>query len=190
MFKISERQYYMIMKQVQGCYPQETGGVLGGRDDTILAVLPIWNKETSDPNKIYGITGDDIERGKLFLKKHNLEYYGIYHSHPKGVPYPSDQDLSIPQKHLFIIGLRNRYNPELTAFTIIDDQLIQEQIQVLNDAGFSVIDIYSGKPELAANATEEEMGELNQMINDYLNRRLSYPVNAPVWDASTFSTKA
>jgi proteasome lid subunit RPN8/RPN11 len=190
MFKISERQYYMIMKQVQGCYPQETGGVLGGRDDTILAVLPVWNKETNDPNQKYGITGEDIERGQLFLKKHGLEYYGIYHSHPKGYPYPSEQDLSIPQKHLFIVGLRDRFNPELTAFTIIDNQVVQEQIQVLNDAGFSVIDVYTGKPQLAANTTEVEMARLNTMINDYLQHRLSYPVDPPVWDASSFSTKA
>ena len=190
MFNLSERQYYMIMKQVQGCYPQETGGILGGKNDTILAVLPVWNKETSNPEKIYGITGEDIERGQNFLKKHKLEYLGVYHSHPKGYPYPSEQDLSIPQKHLFIIGLRNRYNPELTAFTIIDNQVVQEPIQILNDAGFSVVNIFTGKPELSANATEKEMGELNQLINDYLNRRLSYPIDPPVWDASSFSTKA
>ena len=178
------------MRQVQGCYPQETGGILGGREDTILAVLPIWNKETRDPERKYGLTGEDIERGQLFLKRNNLEYLGIYHSHPNGVPYPSEQDLSIPQKHLFIVGLRNRFNPELTAFSIIDNQVIQEPIQILNDAGFSVINIYTGKPELAANATEKEMDNLRGLINDYLNHRLSYPINPPVWDASTFSTKA
>ena len=98
MFKITEHQYNIIMKQAQDCYPQETGGILGGRDDTILGVLPIANKIVQDRTAVFGITAEDIERAYHFLVKHKLEYLGVYHTHPKGIPIPSAQDLAHTEK--------------------------------------------------------------------------------------------
>ena len=191
MFRITQRQYEIILRQAEGCYPQETGGVLGGREDTILGVLPIFNKDISAPDVSYGITGEDMARAFGFLKKHDLEYFGIYHSHPKGVPFPSDQDLMHNQKYLFIIGLRDRYNPELAAYRIEKDKIVQEPIKIVNDSGFTVVDIRTGKPQLSENVSRKEMEKLERMINDHINGvEIIYPKMQPVWDASTFSTMA
>ena len=53
MFIITERQYSIIMKQAQACYPQETGGFLGGRENTILGILPIPNKRPTEWSYAY-----------------------------------------------------------------------------------------------------------------------------------------
>ena len=151
MFIITERQYNIIMKQAQACYPQESGGFLGGRENTILGVLPIPNKVVQGRNEVFGITAEDIELAYRFLVKHKLEYMGIYHSHPKGAPYPSEQDLSHKQKHLFIIGLEDRNNPALYAWRVEEGQVIQEDIKIVSDSGVTVIDIVTGKPKLSEN---------------------------------------
>ena len=191
MFKITERQYEIIMRQAQGCYPEETGGVLGGREDTILGVLPIFNKDISKPYVSYGITGEDIVRALAFLKKHNLEYFGIYHTHPKGIAFPSKQDLMHHQRYLFIIGLKDRYNPELQAYRIEEEKIIPETIKVVNDSGFTVVDIVTGKPKLSESISHEEMEKLAKMIDDHIHgREILYPKMQPTWDASTFSTMA
>jgi len=160
MFIITERQYNIIMQQAQACYPQESGGILGGTDNKIMAVLPIANKNIYDRTKEFALWKEDIERGYAFLEKYNMQYLGIYHTHPQGVPYPSDQDLSHGQKYLFIIGLRDRYNPELRAWRCEGKKVYQEDIKIISDQGITVIDVKTGKPKLSQNT---------KMINVYSN---------------------
>jgi len=180
------------MQQAQACYPQETGGILGGRDDTILGVLPIPNKVLQNRTETFGITSEDIERAYHFLVKHNLEYLGVYHSHPRGVPYPSEQDLAHHQKYLFIIGLRDRYNPELYAWRVEEGKVYPEDIKIISDIGITVVDIHTGKPKLSENVSRQEMDRLANMIDEMIaGKRPVYPKLDPTrWDASTFSTFA
>ncbi|MEE8637508.1 MAG: M67 family metallopeptidase, partial [Candidatus Margulisiibacteriota bacterium] len=138
MFIITERQYKIIMHQAQACYPQESGGFLGGRENTILGVLPIPNKCLYDRTEVFALTDDDIDLAYKFLIKHKLEYLGIYHSHPKGVPYPSEQDLAHHQKYLFIVGLKDRYNPELYAWRVEGKKVYAEDIKIISDIGVTV----------------------------------------------------
>ena len=192
MFIISERQYNIIMQQAQACYPQETGGVLGGRQNTILGVLPIPNKHLYNRTDTFAITDEDISTGYKFLEKHGLEYLGIYHTHPQGVAVPSAQDLSHNQKYHFIVSLRDRYNPEFRAWRVEDNKLYPENIRVISDMGITVVDIHTGRPKLSENATKEALGSLANMINEMIQgKRPHYPILEPTnWDASSFSTLA
>ncbi len=192
MFRITERQYNIIMQQAQAAYPQETGGILGGRENTILGVLPIANKVLKDRTEVFGITSEDIERAFQFLVKHKLEFLGVYHTHPRGVPFPSEQDLAHKQKYLFIIGLRDRYNPELYAWKVEDGKVLQDNIKIISDIGITVIDIATGKPKLSENVPRDELDRLAQMINGLIEgKEPHYTKMGPIkWDASSFSTLA
>ena len=192
MFKITERQYNIIMEQAQRCYPQETGGILGGQEETILGVLPIANKVSEKQNEVFGITTDDLDRAYHFLVKHNLHYLGIYHTHPKGLPIPSKQDLSHNQKYLFIIGLKDRYNPELYVWRHEGDKIYREDIKIISDMGVTVVDIMTGQPKLSANASREHIDRLAQMIDEMkAGRRPEYPkYDANGWGPSSFNTFA
>ncbi len=192
MFIITERQYNIIMQQAQACYPQESGGILGGTGNTILGVLPIPNQFLYDRTGTFGITQDDLDRADHFLKKHSLEYLGLYHSHPKGAPYPSAQDLSYSQKYLFIVGLKDRHNPELYAWRVENGKVHQENIKVISDAGITVIDINTGQPKLSQNLTKEEMERLSHLIDDMIaGKNPEYQrLSSHGWDASSFSTFA
>lgn len=192
MFKITERQYNIIMQQAQACYPQETGGILGGKGNTITGVLPIPNQYLYDRTENFAITSDDLDRAFAFLRKHNLEFLGVYHTHPKGVPYPSDQDLAHGQRYHFIIGLKDRYNPSLYAWRVEGGRVYSENIKIVSDYGVTVIDIKTGKPKLGDNVKPEMMDRLANMIDDFIaGRQPEYPKLDPKnWDASTFSTMA
>jgi len=192
MFIITERQYNIIMQQAQACYPQEAGGILGGKGNTITGVLPIPNKYLYDRTETFALTSDDIDRGHQFLRKNNLEYLGVYHTHPKGAPYPSDQDLVHGERYLFIISLKDRYNPELYAWRVERGKVYAEDIKIISDIGFSVVDIKTGKPKLADNVPKAQLDRLANMIDDFIaGRSPEYPKLDPKnWDASTFSTLA
>jgi [CysO sulfur-carrier protein]-S-L-cysteine hydrolase len=193
MFTITERQYNIIMKQAQGCYPQESGGFLGGRENTILGVLPIPNKHPYDRTGTFAMTDDDLDLANRFLIKHKLEYMGVYHSHPKGVPIPSEQDLAHNQKYLFIVGLKDRYNPELYAWRVEGKNVFQEDIKIISDIGVTVVDIRTGQPKLSESAPKQEMDRIANMIDGLVGegKELEYKKAGPInWDASSFSTFA
>lgn len=192
MFIITEHQYNIIMKQAQRAYPQETGGFLGGHDNTILGVLPTLNKNYNDPKNQFGLNSDDVERAYQFLVKHKLEYLGVYHSHPSGIPIPSRADLSHGQKYLFIIGLADRYNPELVAWRVEDGRIFPENIKIISDLGVTVVDIVTGKPKLSQNAPAVVMDRLANQIDEMIaGHSPEYPkLNPTLWDASSFSTFA
>ncbi|MFC1496742.1 Mov34/MPN/PAD-1 family protein, partial [Candidatus Margulisiibacteriota bacterium] len=147
MFKITQHQYDIIMHQVQSCYPQETGGFLGGLEDKILGVLPVPNKVVGgEGNDEFGLWDEDFTRAHLFFDKHKLKLLGVYHSHPAGVALPSDQDIKATyqkqMRFMFIVGLADRYNPDLRAFLLYRG--IEEiPIQVVSDSGTEVLDLYS-----------------------------------------------
>src|SRR3989338_6176420 len=192
MFIIKERQYNIIMQQAQACYPQETGGILGGRENTILGVLPIPNKFLYNRTETFALNADDIETAYQFLVKHQLEYLGVYHSHPRGIPVPSEQDLSHNQKYLFIVGLQDRYNPELYAWKVASGKVYSEDIKIMSDYGITVINIRTGKPKLSQNVPHEQLDRLANMIDEIVAGKIpTYPKLDPKnWDASTFSTFA
>jgi len=192
MFIITERQYIIIMQQAQSCYPQETGGILGGRENKILAVLPVANKHLYNRTETFQLWQEDIDRGYRFLEKYSMQYMGIYHTHPKGIPYPSEQDLKHGQKYLFIISLKDRYNPELRAWRVEGQNIYAEDIRIISDMGVTVIDIKTGKPKLSENVTKDELVRLAHMIDDFIaGRSPTYLKMEPIkWDASSFSTLA
>src|SRR3989339_2273988 len=190
MFIITERQYNIIMQQAEACYPQETGGILGGRENTILGVLPIPNKHLYDRTQTFGLSQDDIDTAYRFLVKHKLEYLGVYHTHPKGIPFPSPQDLAHNQKYLFIVGLRDRRSPELYAWRVENKQVFAEDIKIISDFGATVIDIHTGQPKLTENSAKEAADKLAQDIDTMIAGKMpNYPKLEPGdWDASSFST--
>jgi proteasome lid subunit RPN8/RPN11 len=179
MFIITERQYNIIMQQAQACYPQESGGFLGGRGNTIRT-------------ETFALADTDIDTAYRFLIKHKLEYLGVYHSHPRGIPYPSEQDLAHHQKYLFIVGLQDRYNPDLYAWRVENGKVVQEDIKVVSDYGVTVIDIKTGQPKLSEGSNHNQLDRLAEMIDQMVDGKSPvYPKLDPTkWDAGSFSTLA
>ncbi|MFC1771239.1 Mov34/MPN/PAD-1 family protein, partial [Candidatus Margulisiibacteriota bacterium] len=120
-FAITQRHYDLIVEQAQKNFPQEVGGFLGGNEEgQIQGILPLFNMFLFDKTGTFVITGDDLERAHGFFAKHNLQYYGLYHSHPQGAPYPSIADINSRQKYHFILGLSDINTPILNAFEVIN----------------------------------------------------------------------
>lgn len=196
MFIITQHQYDLIMQQAQENFPYETGGALCGTEDGVIkGVMPIYNQSQGDQHREFGITPDDIQRSHDFAKKHKLKFFGIYHTHPKGIAYPSDGDLSHNQRFLFIISLCDRYNPEFAAYSILPGRRVTpEEIQIINNNGVTVIDITTGMPKLGDNATVEEMTKLAMLIDSIIDERAKYPRFAPKnqfeAERSSFNTEA
>ena len=66
-FIITQRHYEIIVQQAVKNYPEESGGFLGGENNTIKAILPVFNQHLYDRTKTYAITDDDILRAHRFF---------------------------------------------------------------------------------------------------------------------------
>ncbi|MCP4049738.1 MAG: hypothetical protein GY730_03420 [bacterium] len=198
-FQITRRHYDLIIKQVLTNYPQESGGFVGGKDGLIKGVLPVHNQYLFARHDTFAITSNDLLRAYSFFEKHGLDYYGLYHSHPKGVPYPSKQDLKSRQRYHFIIGLRNPEYPVFYAFEVQGDDIIRVPLDVIENTGFSSIDIHSGKNKKdkkfgnfnKVKSLQEEADDLNTMIENIKQNKPRYKKRRPGHNGkSSFSTDA
>src|SRR3989339_2213373 len=179
-FNITQHQYDIILRQALENLPYECGGFLGGKENKILGVLPTINKNYNNSTDFFIIDSDDILRAHEFFNKHNLQYLGVYHTHPHGLPEPSEQDLKNIQKFLFIIGLKNPSNPEFNAFETLSGKAYPIPIKVVDNKGYTILDLHSGQQKMSEGAMEVEMNRLQIMINDIRNERAQYPRMNPV----------
>lgn len=207
-FIISERHYNLILGQAKKNLPQESGGFLGGTDRTVKAVLPTFNKHLGNRTDTFALTSEDIHRAHEFFEQHGLTYFGVYHSHPNGDPYPSQADINTGQHYHFIIGCRNPEKLILAAYEIIHNQPERVPIQLMSDKQVSVVDIREKAAEGASkksgtgatplkpksHVATPILGDLQQIMGVVDNITKSkpnvYPKLAPPIRGSDFSTLA
>ena len=199
-FSITKRHYDIIIEQVQKNYPYESGGFIGGKDLQVTAIFPVMNQDISNKTDVFAIYPQDIERAHLFFEKHGLEYYGTYHSHPKGEAIPSQQDLTHIQKYLFIISLRNFNQPDFAAYKVTGHQQAERvPLTVVSDNDFSVKDIHSKGETKTSDGLVIPSGTpdfnntslLNQQLDDVFNKSANYKKETRDFDeGGDFSTLA
>lgn len=191
-FSITQRHFELVTEQAVKCFPEETGGILGGKGMEILSIFPIINKQPEDRGNMFGLEGADLERGSIFLKKHGLEFIGLYHTHPKGIAYPSEGDLKQNQKYLFIISVSEKLKTEFRAYATATRQAIPVPLHIISNKNVEVVDIFTGKAQQATDSMQSEREKLSGMIDQMLNQKLKYDKKAPrhPFESSSFNTTA
>ena len=173
-FSLTRRHYDIILKQGLDNYPEEVGGFLGGVDDQIKAIQPLFNQHLFNKTDTFSFTQEDVLRAHEFFKKHKLNYYGLYHTHPKGVAYPSKEDIATGHKYHFILSLRDQSNPVFAAYQIIRNEPHYIPIQIVENDGFSAINIHSGEKLDGSgkpiSPTQPVPGNVNRDVEDLSQR--------------------
>lgn len=102
-------------------FPEETCGLIGGREGRAERLFPIENIRHS-PVAFEMDPLAQIE-AMLAIEADGMEIVAIYHSHPSGPPNPSPTDIAqayYPDAVYIIISLAKVTAPEVNAFTIRD----------------------------------------------------------------------
>lgn len=73
-------------------YPQEVCGLLAGRDEQILRVIPTENR-ASNKQRGFLISPHDLNIHLPQIRAEGLLLIGFYHSHPDTPPIPSPTDV-------------------------------------------------------------------------------------------------
>jgi proteasome lid subunit RPN8/RPN11 len=184
-FRITKRHYGIILKQGLDNLPMEMGGFLGGEEGLIKAVHPLFNAHLYNKTDTFSFTREDVDRAHRFFKKHQLDYYGLYHSHPNGAAYPSDSDINTGHMYHFILSLKESDHPVFNAFYIKNRKPIQIPLSIINLSGMSPVDIRDVTTKSKTRAgnmksPEEEAVDLAQTIANMKDeKQVVYPVLPP-----------
>jgi proteasome lid subunit RPN8/RPN11 len=114
---------------------RECCGILAGQDDVITRAFPAKNV-AADPVRNYVIAPKEIARLMGKFRERQLEFLGIYHSHPNWVdanePSPKDIALACYSEAIhFIVTPRPYATTPVRAFSIQDGLATELEIQVL-----------------------------------------------------------
>lgn len=90
--------------------PREACGLIAGDGDKVRVILPL-NNVHADPARHFSPAPADLLAALKRFDAQGLTLLGIYHSHPKGDPIPSAEDVREARQHYphiahLIVGLR------------------------------------------------------------------------------------
>lgn len=116
--------FLTMLAHVQAALPQEACGLLAGSKERISHLYIIENILQSPT--AYEMDPRQQLDAMLHVEKQGLDLLAGYHSHPGGPSTPSTTDIEqayYPDLVQLIISLRDRSQPSVGAFTIIDGQV-------------------------------------------------------------------
>jgi len=119
-------------------YPEETCGVLVGRDDNgvrqVERMEPVGNQRTDERRRRYLIDADALRRIEAEAAASGLDVIGFYHSHPDhpAVPSAFDREHAWPWYSYVIVPVMAGEAGALRAWRLQDDRdaFIEETISV------------------------------------------------------------
>ncbi|WP_269139924.1 M67 family metallopeptidase [Rossellomorea arthrocnemi] len=110
--------YSRIMLEVKKDLPNESCGLISGKENRCLAVWPMQNIEPTPHS--FAMDPNEQDRVISHMLRRNESFVGIYHSHPFGRPVPSKDDVSFslyPDVYYFIASVGGR-DEELRCYKI------------------------------------------------------------------------
>ena len=167
-FKITNKHYQILIKQGFDNLPYETGGFVGGNNGIITGILPTFNKDWDQNKDVFKIDDSDMQRAYSFFAKHKLKFFGIYHTHPTGIAYPSDADINTGQRFHFIISYRDQNNPDFRVYQVINQKPIEIKLTIIKDSAISSVSSEKEKDQFLYSQKQVE-DELNQRINNIIS---------------------
>jgi proteasome lid subunit RPN8/RPN11 len=119
-----------LIAQARAGYPEETCGLVAGRDGRAVRIYPVENIYHSP----VAFEMDPLQqiRTMLAIENEGLDLLAIYHSHPNGPAQPSPSDVAqayYPESAHLIISLADPEQPTLRAFMIAGGQVTEIPLQ-------------------------------------------------------------
>lgn len=147
MLLITEQQVEEMVAHVRSEAPNEGCGMLGGKDGTVLAVLPARNAAASPIR--FTIHPEDLLRIVRTVEyERDWQIVGIFHSHIASAAYPSATDVAeaefdmgngetverYPGAMHIVISLANPTEPDVRGYTIRQGEIAEAPLGIVPDA--------------------------------------------------------
>jgi len=110
--------------------PNECCGMIGGRDGEARTIHRARNARASPFS--YDLDSKDLIRNYNEITDSGDELIGIYHSHTKSAPEPSQTDINLatyPDAVYLIVSLADPENPEIRGWWLRDGKVDEERLE-------------------------------------------------------------
>ncbi|MBM3129683.1 MAG: M67 family metallopeptidase [Chloroflexi bacterium] len=130
--KLSNTQLAQLIAHARRDAPNETCGLIGGKDQRALKIYPLKNTHATPRVNFYA---DPLELLAAFrdIEANGWEHLAIYHSHCATEAYPSETDIArayYPDAAHLIISLADPEQPRTRAFRISAGQVTEISVEV------------------------------------------------------------
>lgn len=129
--EIPQALYDRMVTHARAEAPDECCGMIGTRGAVAVSLYEAEN--TAHTPLRYELSSRDQLRIQKALDAADLELGGIYHSHTRSAPYPSQTDINLafyPDAAYIIIGLATGPEADVRAYRIVDGQVRNEPLIV------------------------------------------------------------
>lgn len=140
---LTKSQLDQLFDQARRDAPQETCGMIGGKEGRALKIYPVQNV-AENRVKNYLMEGMDQIRAMQDMDDNGYDIVSIYHSHPVSRAYPSatdvrdayDPDLGeqrYPDAVYIIMTLMNPDAPEAHGYLLKGESITETELEIIND---------------------------------------------------------
>ena len=119
-----------VISHCKSVYPNEACGLLAGKGDIAEKIYKMTNIEKSTVS--YMMDPEEQFRAMKEMRNNDHKMLAIYHSHPHSQAYPSPKDISLAfysDQVYLIVGLKDKDQPEVRAFEILEGDVREVQIK-------------------------------------------------------------
>ena len=124
-----------MIEHAQAEYPKEACGILGGSNGAPMKMYRLANVDP-DPVMRYNVDPKELKRVYDEIDGRGWDIVVIYHSHTHSPAFPSDTDVKLagyPEASYVLVSLKDRQQPDLRAFRIIEGKITEMQVERTKD---------------------------------------------------------
>jgi [CysO sulfur-carrier protein]-S-L-cysteine hydrolase len=130
---LTRTQVEQLVAQARRDAPNETCGLIGGKDDRALQIYPLQNVD-DDPRIRYMAEPQELLYAIRDVEEaHDWQVLAIYHSHPATPAYPSPTDVAralYPDAIYILISLMDPELAQVRGFQIKEEKISEITLQV------------------------------------------------------------
>jgi [CysO sulfur-carrier protein]-S-L-cysteine hydrolase len=132
---ISQALLDELIEHVREDPGNELCGVVAVADDETRGATRVYRIKNIHKSPLkFEMDGDELYAAYIEIGKRSWEIGGIYHSHVRSEPYPSQTDINFssnwPGVEWIIVGLRDPEQPEVRSYLIEEGEVREVPIEV------------------------------------------------------------
>jgi proteasome lid subunit RPN8/RPN11 len=133
--QITFQQLTQLITQSQNDAPNESCGIIAGKDNRALKIFPLPNISPK-PRTEYNAEPHALLDAFREIETNGWEHLAIYHSHPATPAYPSPTDIArafYPDVIYVLISLMNPAQTNIRAFQICEGKVTEVTLEVADE---------------------------------------------------------
>lgn len=130
--QLTREQLEQLIAQARRDAPNETCGIIGGKEDRAVKICPLKNVD-AEPRIRYNCEPQELLHAMREIEDSGWEHLAIYHSHPASPAYPSATDIArafYPDAVYLLISLMNPEQAAMRGFRIVEGKVEEITLEI------------------------------------------------------------